>query len=102
MAVDASATAMASLRICVPFQCVLFEPREHIMRAPVAAQVCDCSVLLLKSLSQPIVTKKVTLLAFDKSVLPQRRENLIDRGSSLCVDNCAAIWPSIDAEPAAH
>jgi hypothetical protein len=52
MAVDASATAMASLRIFIPFHVRSdIEPPEYIMRAPVAAQARDCRALLPKSRS---------------------------------------------------
>jgi hypothetical protein len=53
MALDASATAMASLRIFVPFHVRSdIEPLEHIMRAPVAVQARDWRPLLPKSLSR--------------------------------------------------
>jgi hypothetical protein len=79
MAVDARAATMASLRIEIPLSMrSQFEPREHIMRAPVAAQVCDCPFLLLKSISWPTATRKLCLLAFDKAMLTKRGKNLID------------------------
>src|SRR5437764_3373896 len=77
-----------------------FEPREHIMRAPVAAQVCDCALLLLKSISRSDVARKVGLLAFDKAVLPKRRKNLIDRCAALCIDGPAATRAWNRREPA--
>ena len=67
-----------------------FEPREHIMRAPVAAQVCDCALLLLKSISRSDVTKKVKLLAFDKAMLPKRREYLNNGRPALGINVHAA------------
>jgi hypothetical protein len=36
----------------------MFEPREHIMRAPVAAQDCESAALLPKSLSPGINPEK--------------------------------------------
>jgi hypothetical protein len=39
-----------------------FEPREHIMRAPVAAQDCDCPALLPKSLSRNGLAEKPSAL----------------------------------------
>jgi hypothetical protein len=38
------------------------EPPEHIMRAPVAAQGCDCLVLLPKSLSCRDASQKAGIL----------------------------------------
>ena len=63
------------------------------MRAPVAAQVRDCSLLLLKSLSPTIVGQKVSSLAFDKAVLPKRRKNLIDRRAAFGIHGRAAGRP---------
>ena len=60
------------------------------MRAPVAAQVRDCSLLLLKSISNVTATKKVQSLAFDKAVLPKRRKDLIDGGAGLTIYRCPA------------
>jgi hypothetical protein len=56
------------------------------MRAPVAAQVRDWSLLLLKSISKTIVGLKLRRLAFDKAVLPKRRKNLTDGSPRLCVN----------------
>src|SRR3954466_6222229 len=67
-----------------------FEPREHIMRAPVAAQVRDCALLLLKSISRSDVARKVTLLAFDKAMLPKGREHLVYGCPTLGIDVRAA------------
>ena len=71
------------------------------MRAPVAAQVRDCPLLLLKSISNVTATKKVQSLAFDKAVLPKRRKNLTDGGTALGIDNrpTARAWDA--CQPAA-
>lgn len=56
------------------------------MRAPVAAQVCHCLFLLLKSISQPTVIKKSRPLAFDKAMFPKRAKNLVDGAAALRID----------------
>jgi len=56
------------------------------MRAPVAAQVRHCPLLLLKSISWPTATRKLCLLAFDKAMLTERDKNLIDCHARLDID----------------
>jgi hypothetical protein len=96
MAVDASAIAMASLRICVPFQMRSeIEPRGHIMKASVAAQGWVSPALLPKSLSQKVMFFRKLLSGFDflgcdKPVLTHRVQDLIDRRARLDVHGASA------------
>ena len=76
-----------------PFTCVLrIEPREHIMRAPVAAQVCVSLLLLPKSLSLTVLARNVDASPRKVSIRPptKRGEDLIEHRSGLNVNPCAA------------
>ena len=72
------------------------------MRAPVAAQVRDCSLLLLKSISNVAATKKVQSLAFDKAVLPKRCKDQVDGRAALCIDDRTTTWSCNGGQPGAN